>query len=87
MDYCDFVVSTLVIGGTCSILGLMLGRWVERGEWLTRAIPPGDTPHHCDGRFYYVIEESYFCREFVRKPADEEPLGLTEYLADEQEGE
>lgn len=69
------------------LLGVRIGSRLERIEWVTRAVPPGDTPHHCDGRFYYVIEEGYFCREYRRVPDECPPLGPMEYIPDEQEGE
>lgn len=47
--------------------GWVFGVRAERQSWVIRAMPDGSTPHHCGGRFYFVIEEGYFCREFCRR--------------------
>jgi len=51
------------IGIFCFAAGLWIGNANERNSWLLRASSndnKGSTAHHCDGKFYYIIEERYF---------------------------
>jgi hypothetical protein len=57
--------------------GLWLGARAANSDWLiTGGQSPrwGRTPHHCRGKFYYVIPEPDFCREYVSRAAVEIPL-------------
>lgn len=61
----------LVVAMIASLFfGIVWGVWAERQAWLARAIDRADgryrnsTPHHCNGKFYYVVEEGTFCTEY-----------------------
>lgn len=50
------------------IVGLFMGTTSERRAWTMRALPNGSgTAHHADGEFYYILTESHFVNDFVRK--------------------
>lgn len=52
-------------------VGVVIGTLSERRAWTSRACREPDiadnTPHHCDGEFYYVVPEKMFCEQFTRK--------------------
>ncbi len=53
-----------------AIVGTAAGMAGEARAWLSRAETKGcphQTAHFCDGKFYYVIEESHFHREYRRR--------------------
>ncbi len=67
--------------GFCFVLGWLAGVYVgtkgERNSWKIRASSYDNkytTAHHCDGTFYYVIEERYFNKKFALrdKPLEEQ---------------
>ena len=51
--------------------GFLLGKSGEQKAWTVRAWSnkphSSNTPHHCDGEFYYIVPESIFVNEFTRK--------------------
>lgn len=55
--------------------GLLMGVVTERRGWVMRALTrerTGATAHHCDGKFYYVVEESVFVHDYQRRPIPKE---------------
>lgn len=52
-------------------IGVVMGVAGERRAWTMRAMSDKpfapNTPHHCDGEFYYVVPEKMFCEQFTRK--------------------
>lgn len=64
------------------VIALLFGVWLgakgERQAWLSRAMPKNQTPHHCEGVFYYIIPENIYCREcHVRRALTEEGIAGT----------
>lgn len=53
------------------MLGVYMGLRAERTAWTMRAMSnrphAPNTPHHCDGEFYYIVPEKMFCEQFTRK--------------------
>jgi hypothetical protein len=63
-----FVVGCALFFGLLG--GITFGVNVERRAWVMRALTrtnTGATPHYCDGRFFYVVEEGVFVNDYVRK--------------------
>lgn len=66
--YAWFGVFALVV----FVAGFFLGVLSERSAWITR-INDDDhqsTPHFCNGRFLYIMEERHFLREYRRVPIE-----------------
>lgn len=62
----------VAIGSVAWLVGCICGTITERGAWTIRSMrkdrPYTNSAHYCNGKFYYIIEESYFVSEFQRKP-------------------
>jgi hypothetical protein len=60
-------------------LGAFVGAMLERKSWLIRAMSSRphapNTPHHCNGEFYYIVPEKMFCEEFRRVPPRKPTVG------------
>lgn len=68
------ITYTIIVGFGCLLSGIAIGAIVERKSWKCRAIPKGgSSAHYCDGEFYYIIEEGYFCREYIRRVEEPKP--------------
>lgn len=62
-----WILLALVVGVN---LGGFLGCWITNLDWEVSARkdnPDSRTAHCCCGRFYYVIPEKEFVREWVRR--------------------
>lgn len=67
MWYTILICFTAVV---CWGLGLLVGIASERKSWLIRAITRNknySSAHHCNGQFFYIIEEDYFNHIFSIK--------------------
>lgn len=60
----EWYLAALVFGVLSFVAGVLFGASAERKAWKTRAMPRNDTPHYCDGVFYYVIPEELFIKHF-----------------------
>lgn len=63
------VVSCVALFGV--FVGVLIGVRSERSAWLIRANSWCRTAHHCNGKFYYIIPESEFVRDYVRRTNDD----------------
>lgn len=74
----DVAVLLVLVATGALVCGLVIGSTVERRSWLVRAetrdTPYGATPHHADGRFYFVIEEGHFLETYARKETAGNPV-------------
>lgn len=74
MEPPSLVMWFVFVAMTCLLIGFLWGVYVEQKSWkATGDQDPkwGRTAHHCDGKFYLVIPESDFNREFVHREAIE----------------
>lgn len=65
-------VTAIVVGAIVLFaIAFALGIRSERKAWTLRAYSrkphASNTPHHCDGEFYYIVPESIFVHDFTRK--------------------
>lgn len=65
------LISSSIFAAVGFAVGIVFGVFSERKAWTMRAMSnkpnSPNTPHHCDGEFYYIIPEQMFCEEFQRK--------------------
>ncbi len=71
LDTVIIAVAALFAGSGLLAVGYVFGVRNERWAWLLRAWSRDprspNTPHHCDGRFYFIIPEDIFCKDFLRR--------------------
>lgn len=66
-----FVTGVILVG--CGILfGIWAGTSAERNAWVTRARPGAS--HYCGGKFYVIMEEGEFVREYQLREHPSSPV-------------
>lgn len=62
-----FAVILTVCCTLCNFIGFYFGKKGERQSWLHRAEGKDrefQSAHHCNGKFYYIIEERWFTKNY-----------------------